>query len=105
MSFQEQLCGCFSDIFSCLIVWYVPLGPCIMHSLATNQIANSGFMESYICSCLFCCLGMAYNRQKIRKNLMIQGNYFEDCLIYCCCMSCATAQDYREAETRYLANP
>ncbi|OMJ68958.1 hypothetical protein SteCoe_33458 [Stentor coeruleus] len=104
MSFQEQLCGCLSDMFSCLIVWYVPFGSCVMHAMATNQITNSGFMESYLIS-LACCFGMAYNRQKIKKVLMIQGNYFEDCLMYFCCMACATAQDYREAETRYLANP
>jgi Cys-rich protein (TIGR01571 family) len=104
MSYSEQLCGCVNDVFSCLICADVPCGTCIVQALATNQATNIGFLRPFVFS-LFCCFGMSHNRQQIKRKYNIPETYWEDCLIFLCCAGCAAAQDYRETENRYLANP
>lgn len=104
MSFNEQLCGCLSDVFSCLIAFQVPLGSCILSGLSTNQATNSGFLRAFIIS-LFCCFGLSFNRQEIKKRYNLEETYWLDCLAYLCCGACMTSQEYREVENRYLADP
>ena len=101
MSFREELCGCISDMFSCLVIWTLPFGECVMHASATNSITNKGFGTACAWT-LLCCFGMAANRQDIKRQLLMPESYCEDCCIYCWCMPCAAAQDYRESENRYL---
>ena len=104
MAFKEQLFGCTNDMFSCLGTFIVKCGPCFVNALATHQITNQGFAKSFFITWL-CCFGMSQNRQDIKRKLQIRETYWQDCLIYFFCMSCATAQDYREVENRFLADP
>ena len=104
MSFAEQLFGCFSDVFSLIVVLNLPFGACVIHSMATNQVTNKGFLRACVYS-LACCFGMSANRQEIKKKMNLKETFCEDCLIYLFCTPCAAAQDFREAENRYLANP
>ena len=101
MAFREQLFGCVSDMFSCLVIWTLPFGNCVMHASATNTVTNKGFGTACAWT-LLCCFGMAVNRQDMKRALMIPDNYFADCCNYFWCTACAAAQDYREAENRYL---
>lgn len=104
MSYGEQLCGCFTDMYSCLISAFIPFGACILHSMAVSQLTNRTFLTSCVYS-LGCCFGMSANRQKIKKTLRIDEKYWMDCFLYFLCGGCAASQDFREAENRYLINP
>lgn len=104
MAFREQLCGCLTDIYSCLIAFYAPCGTCILQGITTNQATNEGFLKSFIIS-LFCCFGMSFNRQQIKRKYQIPETYWTDCLMYVCCAACGTSQEAREVENRYLENP
>jgi Cys-rich protein (TIGR01571 family) len=48
------------------------------------------------CSCLYSCL----YRSKLRTQYMLEESPCNDCLVHCCCESCALCQEYRELKHR-----
>nr|GMC85024.1 protein PLANT CADMIUM RESISTANCE 2-like [Ipomoea batatas] len=48
------------------------------------------------CPCLYSC---SY-RSKLRKDYMLPESPCGDCLVHCCCESCALCQEYRELKHR-----
>jgi hypothetical protein len=61
----------------------------------------SGALYTLICCVIGC--GWAYScfyRSKMRQQYGLKGNDCTDCLIHCCCETCALCQEYRELENR-----
>ena len=57
---------------------------------------ESGTM-AFVCAFFCCCIGNAFNRNKVREFLGLSGNCFVDCLGYWCfCYYCMATQEYRE---------
>ena len=104
--FEEPLCGCLSDMCTCLIAWCVPGGICFLQasSVATATQSSAGGGEGmcmpFLCVCCLGCLGGAINRGKIRTQYNIQGSFGMDCILWWCLPLCAATQEYREVQKR-----
>ena len=98
--FEEPLCGCFSDIFSCCCAFIVPGGYCFIQSKAVSIATGESMVVPFILPCLLCCIGGAMNRGKIREKHKLDGSFVVDCLLHWCLGCCATTQEYREARKR-----
>ncbi|KAF9673093.1 hypothetical protein SADUNF_Sadunf11G0112900 [Salix dunnii] len=98
---SSDLCDCFSDLpVCCLTCWC----PCItfgriaeITDKGATPCAVSGAIYGLLrwftgCSCLYSCL----YRSKLRKQYMVEESPCNDCLVHCCCESCALCQEYRE---------
>lgn len=48
------------------------------------------------CSCLYSC----FYRTKLRSQYSLPEGPCPDCLVHCCCESCALCQEYRELKNR-----
>lgn len=102
---SSGLCGCCSDVPSCCLTCWCP---CItfgriaeITDKGTTSCAVSGAIYGLLmcftgCSCLYSCL----YRSKIRTQYMLEESPCNDCLVHCCCESCALCQEYRELEHR-----
>lgn len=98
--FHEELCGCFSDIKSCLWVWCVPGGVCCVQAVATDRATQSGAFVPCILVALLGPIGAAINRGKIRERYGIEGSFVGDCCTWMWCAACAACQEYRETQRR-----
>ena len=98
--FQEELCGCFSDIPVCLFAWCVPGGVCCMQASAVDKATQQGAVVPYLLICCLNSIGAAINRGKIRQVYGIQGSCINDCCIWMWCAPCAACQEYRETKRR-----
>ena len=98
--FQEELCGCFSDILSCLIGWCVPLGYICLQASAVSTSSNFNPVAAFFISCCCQCIGAAIMRGKIRTAYSMEQAFVADCLLWCCCGPCAGCQEYREVKKR-----
>ena len=98
--FNEDLCGCFSDLTTLLWGCCVPGGILCMQGLAVDRATGQGCAIPYLLVCLCACIGGAINRGKIRDNYGIAGSFINDCLIWWCCAPCAACQEYREVQRR-----
>ena len=78
--FDEELCGCRSDIQSCLI-GMIPGGEFCLQAAAINKIFKDGWAVPYLLDCFLLCIGGALNRGKIRNRFGIEGSFTKDCLI------------------------
>ena len=63
--------------------------------------ATSGALYALIacftaCGCLYSCL----YRSKMRRQYTLEESPCGDCLVHCCCETCALCQEYRELKTR-----
>ncbi|CAG9331803.1 unnamed protein product [Blepharisma stoltei] len=105
MDYQEPFCGCFSDLYSCLIQDAVPCGGCIVNAMATVNATGEKFWGLCAINALTCCIGMANNRQKIRNKFGMNEDWTTDCVSYLFCNLCTVTQDYREVENRNLMSP
>lgn len=85
---------------------------CVLACLCPGVVQSVTFfkLKKYVLPhCLLaqlcCCIGMAFNRQKIRKNEKIDGDYWMECLLYACvCFCCHTylaTQEYRQISLNY----
>lgn len=99
-SFDDPLCGCFSDICSCLVSCCLPLGVSCVQACAVDKSLDSGMCKSFIHPCILMCIGSAINRGKIRSKYMIEGSFVGDCLVSFFCSPCAVTQEYREVKRR-----
>lgn len=100
VDFDEGLCGCLSDITSCLIACLVPGGVCGIQAKAVNKATGEGMLVPFIFPCFTGCIGAAFNRGKIRDKYHLEGNYITDCLLEMLCPLCAVTQEYREVNRR-----
>uniref|UniRef100_A0A6N2M3N0 Uncharacterized protein n=1 Tax=Salix viminalis TaxID=40686 RepID=A0A6N2M3N0_SALVM len=99
---SSGLCDCCSDLPGCCLTWCCP---CITFGRIA-EITDQGATREYIhvlrvhgavhcCSCLSC-----FYRSKLRKQYMLEESPCNDCLVHCCCESCALCQEYRELKHR-----
>ncbi|CAG9335840.1 unnamed protein product [Blepharisma stoltei] len=98
--FDEPLCGCLQDMFSCLIVFCVPCGGICIQAYSVDKATSSGMVCPFLWSCCLGCIGSAVNRGQIRQKYHIEGSFIMDCLISCFCGCCAATQEYREVMNR-----
>ncbi|KMZ66016.1 plant cadmium resistance 2 [Zostera marina] len=100
---------CLDDIGNCCLTC---LCPCITFGRiaevvdgGTTTCCASGSLYALImcltgCSCLYSC----FYRSKLRGQHLLEESPCSDCLVHCCCESCALCQEYRELKNRGI-NP
>ncbi|GMY18245.1 protein PLANT CADMIUM RESISTANCE 2-like [Fagus crenata] len=99
------LCDCCDDVPNCCITCWCP---CITFGQiaeivdrGTTSCAASGALYALIawitgCGCLYSC----FYRSKMRRQYTLEESPCGDCLVHCCCETCALCQEYRELKTR-----
>ncbi|XP_019170429.1 PREDICTED: protein PLANT CADMIUM RESISTANCE 3-like [Ipomoea nil] len=101
---SSGLCDCCDDASNCCITWCCP---CItfgriaeITDKGETSCGASGALYCLIallgCPCFYSCL----YRSKLRKQYMLPASPCGDCLVHCCCGSCALCQEYRELKHR-----
>ncbi|XP_042487429.1 protein PLANT CADMIUM RESISTANCE 2-like [Macadamia integrifolia] len=102
---SSALCCAGGDITNfCITCWC----PCITFGQITDILdrgSPSGFLNGAIYALLrhFTCLHPFYScmyRSRMRHQYNLQGSSCGDCLVHCCCESCALRQEYRELKIR-----
>ncbi|KAK8583006.1 hypothetical protein V6N13_069771 [Hibiscus sabdariffa] len=98
-------CDCFSDMKTCCIVCWCP---CIIFGQiaeivdkGSTSCGTSGALYTLIMfitgvPCLYSC----FYRSKLREQYKLKGGGCGDCLLHCCCETCALTQEYRELRNR-----
>mmetsp|Transcript_32944 Transcript_32944/g.57741 ORF Transcript_32944/g.57741 Transcript_32944/m.57741 type:complete len:118 (-) Transcript_32944:342-695(-) len=100
--FQEGLCTCYNDTFSCICV-LVPFGVCFLQSKAIALLhQNDAYCLPFLRPLICCCYGAAWNRHEVREEIKIEGDYCSDLLVHMFCPCCATTQEYREVKRRSM---
>ena len=111
-NWRALLFKCCSNPLMCLCIIGVPCGiPCLQCIAARNVSSeDSGFLQC-ACATFGLCLGTAFNRASLRKRLLIEGSFLQDCLCHMYCYCCSLSQEWREAmlhkhndETRTICN-
>ena len=95
-TFQETLCGCVNDIFSCYIAICCPGGLCYLSARSASEASKRSLLPYCFLSSYFCCFGTACNRTSVRQKYQYTGSYWQDLALHCCCAVCAVTQEYRE---------
>ncbi|XP_057416441.1 protein PLANT CADMIUM RESISTANCE 2-like [Lotus japonicus] len=99
------LCDCSSDVKTCCITCWCP---CVTFGRVAEVVDQgstscgaSGALYTLIMCVLGCgCLYSCFYRSKLRRQYMLKESPCSDCLVHCCCESCALCQEYRELENR-----
>ncbi|KAH7836005.1 hypothetical protein Vadar_031916 [Vaccinium darrowii] len=99
------LCDCFDDVHNCCITCWCP---CITFGQiaeivdkGSSACGTSGALYTLIacvtgCPCFYSC----FYRAKMRQQFSLHESPCGDCLLHCCCESCALCQEYRELTNR-----
>ncbi|KAL5993958.1 Protein CADMIUM RESISTANCE 2, partial [Asimina triloba] len=99
------LCDCCDDVGNCCLTCWCP---CVTFGQVaeivdrgSSSCGASGALYALImfvtgCSCLYSC----FYRSKMRRQYALLENPCNDCLVHCCCESCALCQMYRELKNR-----
>ncbi|KAL6634092.1 hypothetical protein ACP70R_026763 [Stipagrostis hirtigluma subsp. patula] len=99
------LCGCFEDCGNCCVTW---LCPCVTFGRiaeivdqGSTSCGYSGAMYALVmlltgCQCAYSC----FYRSKMRAQYGLRETPCADCLVHCCCGTCALCQEYRELTHR-----
>ncbi|CAL5428288.1 unnamed protein product [Camellia sinensis] len=99
------LCDCFDDVPNCCITCWCP---CITFGQiaeivdkGSTSCGASGALYTLIacvtgCPCCYSC----FYRAKMRQQYVLHETPCCDCLVHCCCESCALCQEYRELKNR-----
>ncbi|CAG9336297.1 unnamed protein product [Blepharisma stoltei] len=95
--FDEHICGCFTEMCSCLIAFCIPFGTCGLQAYAINKSIGEGYVIPFVIPIFGWCIGSAINREQIRKKYHIESDFCKDCLFHTFLNPCAAAQEYREA--------
>nr|ACU16462.1 unknown [Glycine max] len=101
VDWSTGLCDCFSDCGNCCITWWCP---CVTFGRVA-EIVDRGSTSCGASGALYTlvCCGWPYSciyRSKMRRQYGLKGNCCTDCLLHCCCESCALCQEYRELKQR-----
>ncbi|CAG9335647.1 unnamed protein product [Blepharisma stoltei] len=103
---EQPLCGCFSDVSSCMIVCLIcPGGSCIYQALTVSKATGDSCYHAFCCSVLACCIGAAINRKKVRDRYLIDGSCVGDCITHLFCGPLAVCQEHREVYSRESMYP
>jgi Cys-rich protein (TIGR01571 family) len=92
---DETLCGCFSNVPLTLVA-LLPGGLCVIQSTAVDKLNDRGKLVPYLLVFLLPVIGGAINRETIRKDLDLSGNFAISLLTWLFCGCCAGCQEYRE---------
>ncbi|KAI7994429.1 Protein PLANT CADMIUM RESISTANCE 2 [Camellia lanceoleosa] len=99
------LCDCFDDVPNCCMTCWCP---CITFGRiaeivdkGSTSCGASGALYTLIsivvgCPCFYSC----FYRSKMRQQYLLHKSPCGDCLVHCCCESCALCQEYRELKNR-----
>eukprot|EP00794_Sanderia_malayensis_P003508 gene3508-4008_t len=91
---QNGICGCFSDIGTCIVTYFCP---CVTAGKNAEAVGKSccvyGFLSMLGCIGIFT---QASVRQEIRQRYNIEGGFGSDIICYCCCPLCALVQESSE---------
>ncbi|XP_075496631.1 protein PLANT CADMIUM RESISTANCE 2-like [Primulina tabacum] len=99
------LCDCCSDVPNCCLTCWCP---CITFGQiaeivdqGSTSCGASGALYALIavvtgCTCIYSC----FYRSRMRTQYKLQESPCGDCLVHCCCESCALCQEYRELQHR-----
>lgn len=98
--FNEKLFGCFASPPVCLFLFYCPAFICCVQAVASDRAIKEGKCVPCLCGLCLGCIGMAYNRSRIRNRFLISGSLCSDLCVHCCCTPCAVCQEYREVNKR-----
>ncbi|KAF8389970.1 hypothetical protein HHK36_024490 [Tetracentron sinense] len=99
------LCDCGTDVRNCCITCWCP---CITFGQISEIVDKgssscraSGALYTLI-TCVTCCpcVYSCFYRSKMRHQYSLKENPCGDCLVHCCCESCALCQEYRELKGR-----
>lgn len=99
-NFEEELCGCCSDVKVCLWGWCVPFGLICIQASAVNKATGTGATVPCLLVVFLGCIGGAINRGKIREHYGIHGSFINDCFTWAYCAPCAACQEYREVSSK-----
>ncbi|KAK9277648.1 hypothetical protein L1049_007194 [Liquidambar formosana] len=102
---SSGLCGCFSDWRNCCITLWCP---CITFGQiaeivdkGSSSCGVNGALYTLIACVIGCpCLYSCFYRSKMRQQYMLKAHPCCDCLVHCCCESCALCQEYRELKSQ-----
>lgn len=98
--FEEELCGCFSDLPVMLFGLCIPGGYLCLQAQAVNLAYGTGPIVPYFLVCCLACIGGAINRGKIRDIYGYHGGFLGDMMLWWYCAPCAGCQEYREVKRR-----
>ncbi|KAL5269915.1 hypothetical protein ACHWQZ_G003399 [Mnemiopsis leidyi] len=95
----SPLFGCFDDIGTCIITWFVPCVT-IGQNAEASGVAScvGGAVLSLIPIVNLIC--MVKIRGAIREKYNIEGSPIKDCLLICFCGLCTITQEARELKVR-----
>uniref|UniRef100_A0A2N9ETG5 Uncharacterized protein n=1 Tax=Fagus sylvatica TaxID=28930 RepID=A0A2N9ETG5_FAGSY len=102
---SSGLCDCFSDGKNCCITCWCP---CITFGQiaeivdkGSSSCGASGALYTLICCVIGCpCCYSCFYRSKMRQQYTLEKSLCGDCMVHCCCESCALCQEYRELKNR-----
>ncbi|XP_039126825.1 cell number regulator 2-like [Dioscorea cayenensis subsp. rotundata] len=101
VSWSTGLCGCCDDVGNCCITCWCP---CITFGQIAEIVDRGStscgvsgaiyllLMLTIGCNCVYSC----FYRKKMRSQYSLSSSPCNDCLVHCCCESCALCQEYRE---------
>ncbi|CAG9315158.1 unnamed protein product [Blepharisma stoltei] len=79
---------------------FVPWGTACMHASEAKILMKSKdesvALKRFLCNACLCCFGCAWNRRALRKELVLDGNYFIDLMLWIFCPCCAATQEWQE---------
>lgn len=97
MNWKAKVFGCCNNAcmttFACLVPCSCSFIQCINSKLMFPE--SKEYVGAYFCTFIGC-IGMAYNRSKLRAKLNIEGNFCLDCICHSCCPCCSLVQEWRE---------
>ena len=102
---SSGLFDCFSDVKNCCITCWCP---CITFGQiaeivdkGSSACALNGALYTLIACVIGCpCCYSCFYRSKMRQQYLLKDSPCGDCLVHCCCESCALCQEYRELQSR-----
>uniref|UniRef100_A0A2P2MA66 Protein PLANT CADMIUM RESISTANCE 2-like n=1 Tax=Rhizophora mucronata TaxID=61149 RepID=A0A2P2MA66_RHIMU len=104
-AWSSDLCDCFSDVPSCCLTCWCPCISFGRIAEIVDQGATTCTTGGAIYAILayftgYACIYSCVYRSKLRKQYALEERPCNDCLVHCCCESCALCQEYRELQSR-----
>ncbi|XP_077214043.1 protein PLANT CADMIUM RESISTANCE 2-like [Tasmannia lanceolata] len=105
IQWSTGLCHCCDDPANCLITGFCPCITFGQISHIVNRGASTCASRGFVYGCLlgltgFACLYSCFYRSKLRGQYDLEEEPCVDCLVHCCCETCALCQEYRELKNR-----
>ncbi|KDP42302.1 hypothetical protein JCGZ_01626 [Jatropha curcas] len=99
------LCHCCDDPANCMITCFCPcitFGQIaeILNEGSTSCASRGAVYGLLLAFTGFACLYSCFYRSKLRGQYDLEEAPCVDCLVHCCCETCALCQEYRELKSR-----